>query len=237
MKAKSRLLVSYLIVDVPLLTVLGGFYHYFNEWHLGPLHTWFQYQVQTKCTTYLLFNCPLEVKDKLIAGDFLPQPLIVDLLLAEECARWRETFIDERYMEIFNWVRILNLYFDITNKQPQHKNTGAMDPPLNRHINALDSMQALHQLSRTWNMMYEDLGDFEERLDFLISTSEKLSTAGLHTRTVAEHLAFVRARNHLRRRWVTSFGERTKLIINFLFSLANQEIARQARIETSSMMT
>lgn len=112
-----------------------------------------------------------------------------------------------------------------------------MDPPLNRHINTIDSIQTLHQLSRTWSIIYEDLGDLEERLDFLILTSEKLTAAGIQTRGVAEYLAFVRARNYLRRRWVTSFGERTKLIINFVFSLANQEIARQAQKENSSMMT
>lgn len=126
-----------------------------------------------------------------------------------------------------------------------------MDPPLNRHINAIDSMQTLHQLSRTWNMIYEDLGDLEERLDLLLSVSQKLSSAGINTRTVEEHLVFVRARNHLRRRWVTSFGERTKLIINFVFSLASQEnskanvriaatssfIAKETQRDNSSMMT
>lgn len=33
MKAKSRLSVSRFIVDVSSLTILDGFYHYFNEWH------------------------------------------------------------------------------------------------------------------------------------------------------------------------------------------------------------
>jgi hypothetical protein len=112
-----------------------------------------------------------------------------------------------------------------------------MDPPLNRHINAMNSMPILHQLSRTWNMIYEDLGDLEERLDFLLCTSSKLAAAGIPTRSVDEHLAFLRARNHLRRRWVTSFGERTKLIIGFVFSLASQEVAKQAQKENASMKT
>jgi hypothetical protein len=126
-----------------------------------------------------------------------------------------------------------------------------MDPPLSRHINAVGSMQKLHQLSRTWNMIYEDLGDLEERLDFLISTSEKLSSAGIQTRTMVEYLTFVRGRNHLRRRWVTSFGERTKLIINFVFSLEGEEnskantrlnvtttfIAKETARDNNSMMT
>ncbi len=126
-----------------------------------------------------------------------------------------------------------------------------MDPPLNRHINAIDSMQKLHQLSRTWNMIYEDLGDLEERLDFLLSTSEKLASAGIQTRALVEYITFVRGRNHLRRRWVTSFGERTKLIINFVFSIEGEEnskattrlaatttfIAKETARDNNSMMT
>jgi hypothetical protein len=206
--------------------------------------------VKTKCTTYILFDCPQIVKEKLFAGDFVPQPLSIDFLLAEECALWREELSDRRYKEIFNWVNITFADLGPTNT-PQHEKTGAMDPPLNRHINAIDSMQTLHQLSRTWNMIYEDLGDLEERLDFLISTAQELSVAGIETRSVVEHLEFVRARNHLRRRWVTSFGERTKLIINFVFSLSSEEnskanvkiaissswIAKETARDNSSMMT
>jgi hypothetical protein len=107
-----------------------------------------------------------------------------------------------------------------------------MDPPLNQHINTLDSLQTLHQLSRTWNMIYEDFGDLEERLDFLLSTATKLDAAGITTRSTVEHLTFLRGRNHLRRRWVTSFGERTKLIINFVFSLASHENS-QANVKNS----
>jgi len=73
-------------------------------------------------------------------------------------------------------------------------------------------------------MLYEDLGDLEERLDLLISISEKLDAAGIPNASSAkEAFHFLRGRNHLRRRWVTSFGERTKLIMNFVFSLAAQK--------------
>ena len=95
------------------LTYLDGFYHYFNEWHLGPLHTWFSYNVKSKCTTYLLFDCPLNVKDKIIASainrGFFSQPLAIDLLIAEECANWRELFINDHYNQIFDWVHTLRL--------------------------------------------------------------------------------------------------------------------------------
>lgn len=103
--------------DQDQVEAINGFYHYFNEWHLGPLHTWFTYNIKTKCTTYLLFDCPQSVKAKLLAGDFLSHPLIVDVLLAEECALWREALIDKRYKEIFNWVRLfLAAWCNSTNK-------------------------------------------------------------------------------------------------------------------------
>jgi hypothetical protein len=103
---RSRLSVSDFGVFISLLTIQDGFYHYFNEWHLGSLHTWFSYQVKTKCTTYLLFDCPRNVKEKLVAGDFLSEPLGIDLLIAEECALWREQFSNQHYQQIFNWVRM-----------------------------------------------------------------------------------------------------------------------------------
>lgn len=243
--AMSKLSVGNFIVCNSTLTCLDGFYHYFNEWNLGPLHTWFSYNVKSKSTTYLLFDCPEKIKERLTAGDFLPDPFAVDLLLVEECALWREKLINMHYQQIFNWVRPhSSVFIRPLLTKPQHENTGAMDPPLNRHINAIDSMQKLHQLSRTWNMIYEDLGDLEERLDFLLSTSEKLSSAGIQTRAMVEYITFVRGRNHLRRRWVTSFGERTKLIINFVFSIEGEEnsksitfIAKETARDNNSMMT
>jgi hypothetical protein len=72
-------------------------------------------------------------------------------------------------------------------------------------------------------MIYEHLGVLEERLDFLIATSEKLSSAGIQTRAMVEHITFARGRNPPWRKWVTSFGKRTKLIINFMFSLESEE--------------
>jgi hypothetical protein len=103
--AKSKLSVGDFIVCNSTLTCLDGFYHYFNEWHLGPLHTWFRYNVKSKSTTYFLFDCPEKIKERLAAGDFPPDPLAVDLMLAEECALWREKLINKHYQQIFNWVR------------------------------------------------------------------------------------------------------------------------------------
>lgn len=126
-----------------------------------------------------------------------------------------------------------------------------MDPPLKRHVNTVDNLQRLHQLSRTWNMIYEDLSDLQERLDFLFSTATKLANAGSNTTATEELLTFLRERNFLRRRWVSSFGERTKLIIHFVFSIDSQTnnqtnleiasttsvIAKETQKDNSSMIT
>jgi hypothetical protein len=101
-------------------------------------------------------------------------------------------------------------------------------------------------------MIYEDLGDLEERLDVLIETASKLEAANVkNIQSAVESLKFIRGRNHLRRRWVTSFGERTKLIIGFVFGIASQKdnetnlkiahstsmIADETRRDNSAMIT
>ena len=100
-------------------------------------------------------------------------------------------------------------------------------------------------------MIYEDLGDLSERHDLLLSTATKLNSAGLKTTLTTESLTFMKERNHLRRRWVSSFGERTKLIIHFVFSIDCQTnnqtnleiasttsvIAKETQRDNSSMIT
>ena len=125
-----------------------------------------------------------------------------------------------------------------------------MDPPLKRDVNTVDNLQRLHQLSRTWNMIFQDLGDLEERIDFLVDAAKKLSDAGLEAQSAIESFKFFRDRNHLRQRWVSSFGDRTKLIINFVFSVASHnsnqtnlviagstKIIAETKQDNSSMIT
>jgi hypothetical protein len=38
------------------------------------------------------------------ASIFLFRPLAIDFLVAEECASWREKFINDRWKEVFDWV-------------------------------------------------------------------------------------------------------------------------------------
>jgi hypothetical protein len=112
-----------------------------------------------------------------------------------------------------------------------------MNPPLRKNVANIDGLQDLHSLSRTWNMLYEDLGDLEERLNFLSETADKLQAIGIEqTMSTKEALGFLRGRTHLRRRWVTSFGERTKLIMQFLFSIASQN-NNQTNLEIAGLTT
>jgi hypothetical protein len=96
-----------------------GFYHYFNEWDKGPLHVWFQYNIQTGDITYVLVDCPEIVKETIMAnakdqyGCFLHRPLAIDFLIAEQCASWREVLINKHYKQIFIWVCVLNQTNDL----------------------------------------------------------------------------------------------------------------------------
>jgi hypothetical protein len=120
-----------------------------------------------------------------------------------------------------------------------------MNPPLKDEALDRKGLQTLHQLSRTWNMIYEDLGDLEERIDVLIETATKLEAARVRdVQSAVESFKFLRARSHLRRRWVTSFGERTKLISGFVYGETNLKIANltsmiaeETRQDNSSMIT
>jgi hypothetical protein len=127
-----------------------------------------------------------------------------------------------------------------------------MNPPLRSEVLDKKGVEELHRLSRTWNMIHEDLGDLEERLDVLMEAASKLEAANFEgVQSAIESFRFLRTRNHLRRRWVTSFGERTKLIIGFVFALASQKdgetnldianltstIAEETRQDNSSMIT
>lgn len=86
----------------------------------------------------------------------------------------------------------------------------------------------------------------------LIETAAKLESAGvMDSQSAIESFRFLQARNQVRRRWVTSFGERTKLVINFVFSIASQKnnqtnleiahltstIAEETQQDNSSMIT
>ncbi|KAH9208892.1 hypothetical protein DL95DRAFT_414357 [Leptodontidium sp. 2 PMI_412] len=151
--------------------------------------------------------------------DFLFQPLAIDFLVAEECALWREVFINKRWNELFHWNELSG---------------NRMNPPIRDKVLQPNHLQDLHTLSRTWNMLFEDLGDLGERLDFLIETSQKLKQLGVkHSTSAAEAFQFLHARNKVRRRWVTSFGERTKLISHFVFSFAAQNV-NQASLDNAT---
>ncbi|KAH7309271.1 hypothetical protein BKA65DRAFT_170849 [Rhexocercosporidium sp. MPI-PUGE-AT-0058] len=204
---------------------LDGFYHYFENWDLGPLHLWFCYKTLTSSTTYVLIDCPGTVQERIRnmarsqEKDFLFQPLAIDFLVAEECALWREVFINERWNELFHWNELSG---------------NRMNPPIRDKVLQPSHLQDLHTLSRTWNMLFEDLGDLGERLDFLIETSQKLKQLGIkHSTSAAEAFQFLHARNKVRRRWVTSFGERTKLISRFVFSFAAQNV-NQASLDNAT---
>lgn len=98
-------------------------------------------------------------------------------------------------------------------------------------------------------MIFEDLHDFEERCDLLIEAAHKLPLPDIQS--AIESFQFLKARDKLRRRWVASFAEQTKLIINFVFSQATQEngqtnldiadltatIAKETQQDNSSMIT
>lgn len=112
----------------------------------------------------------------------------------------------------------------------------------------------LHDLSKCWHIIQEDLMDFEERMEFLLDLWEKYYDA--HSRrafaaSTKESLSFIMSRNRVWRRWTSNYTTRTNIRINLFFNLASQgdnrtnldiassskAIAEETRQDSSSMIT
>lgn len=124
-------------------------------------------------------------------------------------------------------------------------------------------LEELHRLSQTWHIIFEDLADSEERLQFLIKARQTYAAAcretpiygeGSHRvdeSSVDESLAFLMSRNHVWKCWAANYNERTKIRINLFFNLAfsrdnrtnleiaglTSKIAMETNRDSSSMIT
>ncbi|TAQ89096.1 hypothetical protein B7494_g2599 [Chlorociboria aeruginascens] len=87
-----------------------------------------------------------------------------------------------------------------------------------------DTFETLHQLSKTWHIIYEDLVDFEERLDFLADVFKKYSELLALSPENATHesLRYIQSQIRIWRRWASSYNLRTKVRIDLFFNLASQ---------------
>lgn len=116
-----------------------------------------------------------------------------------------------------------------------------------------DGSENLHSLLRKWHMVSDDLLDFEERLDFLIQTTEDYqeSSQDQMGRATVEKLKYLRSRNHIWKRWVDSYRERTNILMSLYFDIATRndnttnlkiayltgKIAKETRRDSSAMIT
>ncbi|KAH8586663.1 hypothetical protein B0O99DRAFT_695296 [Bisporella sp. PMI_857] len=222
---------------------IDTFYHYFYDWEKGPLHVCASYNVKNGNISYFIIDCPPVIKEKIedraknSKDTLLFRPFAIDFLLAKECALWRQVMINKNWLKMYEW---------------HEESPNRMDAPLKPIVDEPSNLKSLHHLSRTWNMFYADLGDLSDRLDVLISACHKLQVLGIpHAVAAAEGFQFLKDRNELRKRWVASFSDRTKLIMNFVFSAANsrnavtnlsiagltKDIAQDTAQDNSSMIT
>lgn len=96
-----------------------GYYQYLNGWDAGPSNVWFSYDVNTGSSTYLLFDCPIYSKDRILrrAHDdvfaILSNPFAIDMLIAEECCYSWESLVSRFREELLHWVRLVNHSSDL----------------------------------------------------------------------------------------------------------------------------
>lgn len=117
----------------------------------------------------------------------------------------------------------------------------------------VESFESLHRLSQTWYLLYEDLIDLEERIQFLLEVCGKLSDAfgGNSKISTTESIEYLASRTRVWRRWAGNYNARTKTRIDLFFNLASQkdnrvnlevagmtkDIAEKTRNDSSSMIT
>ncbi|KAL9609893.1 MAG: hypothetical protein Q9167_005364 [Letrouitia subvulpina] len=196
----------------------------------GAVHIWSSHQLDPKSTTYVISNCPQGAKDRIVscmsnleAGEY-NRLLLVDAFLANFCSdQYKKEIEEARRASEIPWEGLAA------------------------------SFENLHRLSQTWYILYEDLIDFEERVQFLLEVCSGLKSAyGLKPRIkTAETLKFLASRTQIWRRWVASYNTRTKNRIDLFFNLAIQkdnrinieiarltkDIAQESRKDSSSMIT
>jgi hypothetical protein len=97
----------------------------------------------------------------------------------------------------------------------------------------------LHRRSRMWHIIYENLADYNELLEFFLNILGKhiFIHAESHEadRSVMEFLTFLMSRNNVWRRWVVNYNERTKTSINMYFHFAAQNDT-QANLDIAKFM-
>ena len=95
-----------------LKQIIEGHYQYLNGWNVGPSNVWFSYSVKTRSSTYLLFDCPLQTKDRILRRAhedvfaMLSCPFAIDMLIVEECCSSWESLVDRFREELLHWVRL-----------------------------------------------------------------------------------------------------------------------------------
>jgi hypothetical protein len=112
----------------------------------------------------------------------------------------------------------------------------------------------LHLLSRRFHIVYEDLVDYEEWIDFLLDLWKnhyRAYSRQASTVSTEESLYFITSRIRILRRWTSNYVTRTNIRINLFFNIASQgdnrtnldiattskEIALETRKDSSSMIT
>ncbi len=112
----------------------------------------------------------------------------------------------------------------------------------------------LHELSRQWHIVGEDLTDFENRVEFSLGIWKRyFSDHSKQTWRVSTEpsLSLIISRAQFWRRWVSTYTRRTNIRMNLFFNLANQgdsrinidiartskAIAEETKRDSSSMIT
>ena len=190
-----------------------AFYHFATEDRGCDI--WFSYHhPPTERTTYILSCCSVRAKAHImrcaLGNDRLSllRPMIIDTFLADAA-----------------FESLKDILRDSRGMLMTYENRGASQLPTE---SVQDDFQKLHQLSVRWHILYENLIDNEEALNFILAIHKQFSgppwaqTSSFDQESNYEAVQYLITRNTIWKRWVGNYNTRTQIRINLYFNLASQ---------------
>lgn len=227
---------------------VNALYHFITERCLCDV--WFSHQRRTQRTTYIISNCAANARARILQCAFsnehpaLLRPMMIDAFLADAASESLKSTLQAARARLLQY------------EHPGVSGVSRIPPKLFPQI-----FQSLHQLSKTWHILYENLINHEEALAFILKVHDvhiqsayprpPLTCDGVSSKPNHDAMHFLSTRNTVWKRWVGNYNARTQIRINLYFNLASQgdnktnlEIARTSRKiaeatlrDSSSMIT
>ena len=182
---------------------------------------------------YIISNCPQNAKRRILQcakgsnPESLIRPLIIDTYLTDAVSECHNQDLEKARSTLLKYVSNKPFFISVhgCNKSLRQERRAVSD-------NLLEPVQftfsALHRISRSWHVLYENLNDLEETMAFVLKTQRvhvmlhATSARGRYLEPNYAAMEYLQSRNQIWKRWVSNYNARTQIRINLHFNLASQ---------------